>query len=186
MISTFILSMALAADHPPGGVPAASADFTFDIQVQADLLIDCSVNGAGVSPAAFSSATQADVENVAGVSFGTLGPMGNLFGWFNSGTALWYVGGEANLTCANSPGLATIAVDASATGTGGADGFFNLNHVNLDVTAPTNLLPAGGGPSPVITPTAVPFTQPISLGAAIDAGDNPTSSATITFTFAPA
>jgi len=185
MISALIFSVAALAASHGGPTSPAAGDFTFDITVQADQLIDCSVFGTGNTPSAFAAAGLTDVENVVGVTFGSVGPTGNLYRWYD-GLSNWYVGGEADLTCNAVAGLSTVAVSASAVGVGGADGFFNAGIADLNLGAPSDILIDGAGPSLVVPATPVPFSNPIMLGALIDNTDAAAAQATITFTFAPA
>ncbi|MCB9678654.1 MAG: hypothetical protein H6737_26365 [Alphaproteobacteria bacterium] len=175
----------MAADHG-GPTDPATGDFTFDISVQADLTIDCAVQGAGVTTNAFLTPGQVNNEGATNVTFGQTGllPGGNLFGWLDGG-GLWYVGGEALLDCQQTGGLTAIDVQAfTSTTTGGAEGFFNDTHSNLSVTPPTFTLTPG--PTAVFTGLGVPVVgQQMGLGTIIDSGDAPTAGATIILTFIP-
>ncbi len=161
--------------------------FTIDITVQSDLEISCTLLGSGATPAAFTATGLSDTETVTGVTYGTGGTIGDLFGWNNGGAGFWYVGGEALLDCASQPGLTDITVAAEANAAGsGVNGFVNEGFVDLAVTTPTNVLPDGGGPVQLFGgPNPVPFTEQIIIGSEIDPTDPPSSTNQIVFTFLP-
>ena len=146
--------------------------------------IDCSLNGIGNTPAAFVAAGLTDTETVTGVTYGTNGPLGDLFGWNNGGAGFWYVGGEADLICNPTPGLTDVTVTAEANSGVGVNGFVNEGLVDLTLATPTTPLPDGAGPVQLFGgPNPVPFTEPLMIGSEIDPGDPPSSINQITFTF---
>jgi hypothetical protein len=158
--------------------------FNININVQSNLEINCTLAGIGATPAAFTAAGLSDTETVTGVTYGTTGNIGDLFGWNNTGAGFWYVGGEASLDCLPTPGLTDVTVAAEANSGVGVNGFVNTGIVDLTTATPTTPLVDGAPPVQLFGgPQLVPFSQPVIIGSEIDPGDPPASNNTITFTF---